>query len=693
VKAEPDKKRAWRELYYRKLRAEQADIGDVMPVANQEQRDRCRFNLRLALETYHAKTFAMDWSPCHLELIQLLQTAILEGFQQAVAEPRGTGKTSIFVRGLLWGVLNSHVRFGVLLGADDVAKKKLYRMLKRELMVNDELLMDFPEVVYAFRRSKWVQTRAKNQTSRGEPTRLECASDLIVFPDMPETRECGNALSAIATGTLLGASTRGLVANDLRPDLVLIDDPQTRKSASSQTETRERMNILNADIMGMGGPDKKLSVLVTCTVIRKDDLAEQILDRREHPEWHGIRVKMLREFPVNMQLWHEWSDIVRTSLENDLPLDEAHAFYSEHRETLDEGAEVYWEARIQPGFVSAIETAMYFYFRNPHGFASEYQNEPEEVQSSDLEFPSKETMRTQCHTCERLLVPRDAVHLTSFVDVQKKVLYYGVIAWRKDFTGYWIDYGTWPDQERRYYTKTDIRRTIGHVMRGTSWDACLLNALTQLILPPKDDEAQRFNLAQPFIREDGVEMRIERGMVDANWGDSSDVVYRFVLDNALNTIWKPSHGQYIRAGKKRLNESQKKRGEKRGLHYVVTKHENYPVERVVYDTNWWKTFYCQRWSTIIGDAGAMYFPVGHVHDLLSDHHAAEYGVEVKVGEKSFTEWFARGGQDNDFLDIGVGCCVAAAELGCRTVATNPMIEEPLSPFPRITSANVGDFYK
>jgi len=41
-------------------------------------------------------------------------------------------------------------------------------------------------------------------------------------------------------------------------------------------------------------------------------------------------------------------------------------------------------------------------------------------------------------------VPLGANHLTMFIDVQAKLLFWLVAAWEDDFTGYVLDYGAYP---------------------------------------------------------------------------------------------------------------------------------------------------------------------------------------------------------------------------------------------------------
>jgi hypothetical protein len=53
-----------------------------------------------------------------------------------------------------------------------------------------------------------------------------------------------------------------------------------------------------------------------------------------------------------------------------------------------------------------------------------------------------------------------------FIDVQAKLLFYVVAGWEKDFTGYVVDYGTWPDQKRPYFTLRDARHTLATAVPG-----------------------------------------------------------------------------------------------------------------------------------------------------------------------------------------------------------------------------------
>jgi hypothetical protein len=62
----------------------------------------------------------------------------------------------------------------------------------------------------------------------------------------------------------------------VRPQLVLIDDPQTSESAWSETQSNDRERILAGDVLGMAGPGKKIAGLMACTVIRPGDMADNV---------------------------------------------------------------------------------------------------------------------------------------------------------------------------------------------------------------------------------------------------------------------------------------------------------------------------------------------------------------------------------------------------------------------------------
>ena len=73
-------------------------------------------------------------------------------------------------------------------------------------------------------------------------------------------------------------------ATTVRPQLVVMDDPQTEESARSLSQCANRESILAGAVLGLAGPGKKISGIMPRTVIRPGDMADRILHRDNHPE-------------------------------------------------------------------------------------------------------------------------------------------------------------------------------------------------------------------------------------------------------------------------------------------------------------------------------------------------------------------------------------------------------------------------
>jgi hypothetical protein len=67
-----------------------------------------------------------------------------------------------------------------------------------------------------------------------------------------------------------------------------------------------------------------------------------------------------------------------------------------------------------------------------------------------------------------------------FVDVQATLLFYSVLAWEDDFTGYLVDYGTYPDQKRPYFTLRDARATLAIATKAGGLEGCIYAGLERL---------------------------------------------------------------------------------------------------------------------------------------------------------------------------------------------------------------------
>jgi hypothetical protein len=340
------------------------------------------------------------------------------------------------------------------------------------------------------------------------------------------------------TGRLRGMKYKRPDGQTVRPSLVVLDDPQTDESARSLSQCATRESILAGAVLGLAGPGKKISGIMPCTVIRPSDMADNILDRDKHPEWNGERTRMVYSFPSDEKLWAEYAQIRAEGLRDGDGGAAATEFYRHNRQGMDAGAEVAWSERFNHDELSAVQHAMNLRLQDEAAFFAEYQNAPIPPQAADAGMLQADEIAAKVNHLQRGEIPVTCNHVTMFIDVQQKLLYWLVAAWTQDFTGYVIDYGTFPDQRRQYFTLRDVRHTLAAFSPRAGVEGAIHAGLAQLT-----EEC----LGRAWLRDDGAELRVSRCLVDANWGQSTDVVYQFCRQSAHASVVMPSHGRFVGA--------------------------------------------------------------------------------------------------------------------------------------------------
>lgn len=643
------------------------DIGQLPEVVNPDRKAACERNFQLFCESYFPETYSLAWSPDHLKVIEKIETAVLRGGLFALALPRGSGKTTITESAALWSMLYGHREFVVLIGATESAALELLDSLKTELEVNERLAEDFPEVCYPVAQLEGIANRCAGQLCKGERTRITWTSNEIVLPTVEGSRASGIIVRVAGiTGRIRGMKFKRSDGRSVRPSLVIIDDPQTSESAGSLEQTRKRVRVLAGDILGLAGPGQKISGIMPCTIIRPGDMADIILNRNTHPDWNGEKTRMVYRFPTNMKLWEEYAEIRAEALRTEGNFQKATEFYLANREAMDAGAEVSWEARFNHDEVSALQHAMNLKFQDEAAFQSEYQNDPLPDDTADDSLLSVDEICAKINGLARRRVPLKCDRLTMFVDVQKALLFYVVIAWAEDFTGAVIDYGSWPDQHRHEYSLADANPSIQTLFPKAGFEGALYAALAALT-----DEC----LGREWEREDGAVLKIERALVDANWGQSTDVVYQFCRQSSHAGVILPSHGRYVGASSKPMTEYRKQQGDRLGFNWMIPNVAGKrAIRHVIYDTNYWKSFIHARLAVPVGDKGSLtlYGRIPGAHQLFAEHLTAEYRVKTQGRGRTVDEWKLKPqSHDNHFLDCVAGCAVCGSMLGASLPETLP----------------------
>lgn len=428
----------------------ESNVVEVPGYVESPDRIAATASFKRFIQTYIAHRFISPFSADHLKALERMEIAIRTGGQFAQSAPRGDGKTERTIAAVLWALLCGHRRYIVVVGADLQAAKGILAEIEQELADNDLFARDWPEVCLPIRlafdrpnRSKYLMFDA------GLPCRLECKTSKLVLPCHPSAPQGIGGSVVEARGLTAGLRGMRHTTADgltLRPDLAIIDDPQTDESADSVDQCDTREGLITSAVLGMAGPRSKIAAICNATVIRRNDLADRLLDQKKHPEWRGVRFKFLYEWPKRRDLWDLYMEMRREGHRNGDNGAKAAEFYLANRAEMDAGARVSWEHRYRDGEHSAIQCAFNIIAdRGEASFMSEYQNEPVEDRNGIWRLTSEKVM-ANTNGLARGVVPADANTLTLGVDVNiTHGINWVVTAWTSEAVGAVIDYGRFPN--------------------------------------------------------------------------------------------------------------------------------------------------------------------------------------------------------------------------------------------------------
>ncbi|MCK9517582.1 MAG: hypothetical protein M0R74_00935 [Dehalococcoidia bacterium] len=292
-----------------------------------------------------------------------------------------THNSTIVKWATLYCILTGRRKYVMVVAATAELAQAIIEFCRQQITESDSLYAHYPHVCEYARKTDGKAIKAKYQLrADGKTSGIQWSKTTLVLPEVVNADGKGYPSNgAILEGHGLTGNIRGKWRDTktgavLRPDFVLLDDPQSRESSESDSQCAMRERIVTGDILGLAGLRKRIAVVMPCTVIRRGDLAWRFLSHETHPEWRGETCKLVDKWPAAQEtLWAEYTRIYRESSSA-----AATEFYKAHRSEMDAGACVSWEHRIRNGELSALQTAENLLIESGEQFWAEYQNDPKD---------------------------------------------------------------------------------------------------------------------------------------------------------------------------------------------------------------------------------------------------------------------------------------------------------------------------
>jgi hypothetical protein len=632
------------------------------PVEDMARRERFERDPAAWLQWYLSAAFPLPFGKVHKDMIRAAVRAIKTGAGMAVAAPRGTGKTSVLWGVALWAILSGQSRFPVVAGWSHQAARRMLRKWIDALAENARLHADYPDACAPFQLS----THANRLKGCGwSDTGELCGADVqtmtgtIVLPDSI------GALGAVS----ISGNTRGLSVglpdgSAIRPDVLLLDDPQDKATAESPALVRKVIERIEADLFNLSGPNVRLSVMCAVTIISEQDVATHFL---EHPDFEAVRVGQVTAWPKGWEekesharaLWEEWDKARTEGLANHDGGKAARAFYKAHKAAMTAGMSVSWPARFDKKRKDpdALYAAMYDYYRlGERAFMAERQNEPLKSGEASLFDLPQSHVAARVNGYARRTAPDNAAFLVGMVDINADGLRWALAAASNNRALSVVDYGNHPGNGALVVTPGESE-TLG-IMRGLSGLDNLLRGLS--------------------VMRGNNRMQIDCMLVDCG-GTWIQAVFDWLNGPARQSVipWVASRGsnsRFYRPNKNTIGRP----GD--NMHLAEWSGKG---RVLVHNSDYWRHVQQKGWLLPVNapDSISFFGSDGDRHEHFADGVVCERLVafaETPAGP--LYRWNNTPGLRNDWGDVATGLFVAASRLGLSPVGrVRPVVKKRRAP--------------
>jgi uncharacterized protein YndB with AHSA1/START domain len=613
------------------------------------------------LKYYFPDRFWSPFADYQREMIQLIVDVAEFGGDQAIAAPRGDGKTEITKAMIVYLICRGLVRFPLVIAASGTFASRIFDDIRRHFDSNEKLIEDFPEICVPCAALEGTPQRAAKQMHNGKPTEIQWSSNQVVFAKidgLPATvkgqswHEAGvSPYSAVCMAWAgMDSAIRGINIRGNRPDFVLVDDPETRESAFHDNQVATRDVILNRDVAGLADGRKRLSRVVLCTIQNNRCLAEKLTNQQKAPSWNGRRYSGVVKWPERSDLWQQYMD---TRQEDQRSGDgcglNATAFYEANRADMDLGGEVlnperYSRATTRDGRaieLSALQAVYNLIADNGLNYVlTEIQNSPPDEDETETLGLTAHRVGQRLSGLEQHELPKvEDVRITVGLDLGKYYSHWTKIAWFGNATGVVIDYGVMETPGMQAATDVQavevallqsLQAWRGDIMARNPPEFCLV------------DSGDYSPAVYEFIRRvGGTPFAASKGYASSRWHSGTESATRRQFDRVYAS-YQPAERVWL---------------------YVV-------------DTEHWKGWVHERFVTATFNE-AHQFQDGSLslyvsedrkrHISFAHHIVAEMREDQFVPGKGVVRKWREMSKNNHWLDATALACAAAGCLGVRLI--------------------------
>jgi predicted phage terminase large subunit-like protein len=302
--------------------------------------------------------FSQAPAPFHQWLSDLLSTFhVRRGSRLGLIAPRESAKTTwITFAHVLRCALEGREQYSLILSDTQPKAEQFLQSIRDELADNPQLAAVYGTNFTTIGFKKSSATHVKNAWARDDQIRL---------PN-------GCQIQAIGRG----GSVRGSKKREVRPSLVICDDPQSNKNIGSEEVRTSALNWFLQEVIPAGSPTT--NYISVGSALHRDAVAVRV---QSLPGWESRTFAAMLSWPERLDLWAEWERLA-TDLADDNRNETAAAFLEANRAEMERGGKSYWPARWPVSALMARRAEI-----GHEAFRTEYQGIPGRLPGS--EWPSE----------------------------------------------------------------------------------------------------------------------------------------------------------------------------------------------------------------------------------------------------------------------------------------------------------------